>query len=79
MQDVLSYFIGEWIDELQDGFMHGMSDVVVFYRENLKTMLLTAGGPEMGGMISSMGTETAMQYVQKGYKRYKELKERAKA
>jgi hypothetical protein len=34
VKDTLIFFIGEWIDELQDGFKNGMSDVVVFLREN---------------------------------------------
>jgi len=39
MKDALAYFIGEWIEELQDGFMNGMQDVVVFFRENFKILI----------------------------------------
>lgn len=39
MKDALAYFIGEWVDELQDGFLNGIQDVVMFYRENFKVLI----------------------------------------
>ena len=74
MKDALAYFIGEWIEELQDGFMNGMQDVVVFFRENFKILIAQGAGPEMGMMVSAMGTDTLMQYVTKAYARYREKK-----
>ncbi len=75
MKDVLSEFIGEWIDELQDGFVNGMSDVVVFYRENFMTMLEAGGGQEIGASIAGIGTDTIMNYITIGYRRYQRNKE----
>ena len=31
MKQVLSNFIGEWVEELQDGFIDGMTDVNIFF------------------------------------------------
>jgi hypothetical protein len=36
---LLTDFIGEWIDELKDGFMNLMSDVIVFFRENVTSII----------------------------------------
>jgi len=79
IKDSLIFFIGEWIDELQDGFKNGMSDVVVFLRENFKKLIQVGTGPEMGMMIGALGTDTIMNYVTKAYAKYqvkkKELKQ----
>jgi hypothetical protein len=50
--------------------------VIIFFRENFKIMLEVAGGPEMGMMMSGMGTETIMRFVTGGYKRYIANKDR---
>jgi len=70
IKDSLIFFIGEWIDELQDGFKNGMSDVVVFLRENFKKLIQAGTGPEMGMMIGALGTDTIMNYVTKAYRKY---------
>ena len=70
MKDVLSDAIGEWIEELQDGFVNGMSDVVVFYRENFRVLLEAGAGPEMGSMVSSLGVSTVMRYITLAHQRY---------
>lgn len=74
MKDALAHFIGEWIEELQDGFHNGMSDVVVFFRENFKEMLMLAAGPEMGMMVGMMGTDFIMNQVNSANNRYRERK-----
>jgi hypothetical protein len=79
MKDDVSYFIGEWIEELQDGFVNGMSDVVIFFRENAKVLIEACSGPEMAGMLSAFGTDTMMQYVTLAYSRYQTIKDRIKA
>ena len=79
MKDALTYFIGEWIDELQDGFMNGIQDVVIFFRENFKALIQAGAGPEMGMMIGGMGTDTLMQYVTKAYTRYRQNKDRLRS
>lgn len=38
-KEALTFFLGEWIDELQDGFVNGMQDVVLFFRENFKALI----------------------------------------
>ena len=65
-KDALAYFIGELIDELQDGFINGYSDVVVFFRENFKKLLAAGAGPEMGMFLGSFGTDQIMTYVTAG-------------
>jgi hypothetical protein len=72
MKDAIAYFIGEWIEELQDGFINGMSDVVIFFRDNFKDLIIAGAGPEMGMMIQMMGTDTIMRYVNSGYSRFKD-------
>jgi hypothetical protein len=79
MKGDFSNFIGEWIDETQDGFVNGMQDVVIFYRENLKLMIEAGAGPEMGSMLSGLGTDTIMKYITTAYKTYKENQEKLKA
>lgn len=79
MKDELSDLIGEWIEELVDGFVNGMSNVVVFFRTNFKVMLEVGGGPEMGAMISSMGIDTVMNYITLAHRRYRENKEKRNA
>jgi len=74
MKIVMTNFIGEWIEELQDGFNNGIEDVVVFFRENLKIILEIAGGPEMGAMMSGMGIEPVMTFVQNAYRKHRENK-----
>jgi hypothetical protein len=56
-----------------------MSDVVIFFRENLKVMIEAGAGPEMGMMLSGMGTDTVMKYITLAYNRYKSNKEKLKA
>jgi hypothetical protein len=56
-----------------------MDDVVIFFRENLKIILESAGGPEMGAMISGMGIEPIMGFVTKSYAKYREMKESKRA
>lgn len=53
-----------------------MSDVVIFLRENFRAMLAVGGGPEMGMMMSSMGTDTVMNYVTLGHRRYRMNKDK---
>ena len=75
IKDILIFLIGEWIEELQDGFKNGMSDVVIFLRDNFKAMIQAGAGPEMGMMIGALGTDTIMNFVIKGYDKYREKKE----
>ena len=74
MKDILTLFVGETIDELQDGFVNGMQDVVIFCRENFKVLIEAATGPEMGMMIGMLGTNTIMDYITKSYASYKQRK-----
>lgn len=76
LKSTLVWFIGEWIDELQDGFVNGMQDVIIFFRKNLEKVLTEMGGPEMGMMISMMGTETSMTFIINSYKTYEVEKEK---
>jgi len=75
MKGALKYFLGEWIDELQDGFQNGMSDVVIFLRENILNIIKESTGPEMGMMIGMLGTDTVMNMITKSYSSYREKKE----
>lgn len=54
--------------------MNGMSDVVIFFRENFRLLLEVAAGPETGAMISGLGTDAIMRYITKAYNRYRENK-----
>lgn len=74
MKDALAYFIGEWFEELQDGFHNGMQDVMIFFRDNFKALLIAAAPPDMGMMISMMGTDVVMKYIIAGNNRYRERK-----
>jgi hypothetical protein len=58
--------VGEVIDELKDGFDNEIQDVVVFLRENVRTLMHQSGGSEMGPMMN-MGTEQIMNLVTKSY------------
>ena len=60
MRDVIAYSLGDTIDELQDGFENGMQDVVIFQRENLKTLIEASAGPEMAPFIGMLGTDSIM-------------------
>lgn len=60
---MLRNFIGEWIEELEDGFENGRDDVITFFKQNISIMLEVAGGPAMGGMISMMGTGQVLNFV----------------
>ena len=44
----------------------------MFFRENLKIALESAGGAEMGAMMSGMGVDPIMNFVTTAYKRYRE-------
>lgn len=79
MKDALSFLIGEWIEELEDGFHNGMQDVVIFFRENLKRVVEQAVGPEMGMMVTMMGTDSIMKFITKSYSHYKERKAQLRA
>lgn len=76
MTDVLSDFIGEWVDELQDGFVNGMQDAVVFFRENFRVLIEAGAGPEFGPMMGGMGINSLMRYITLGYNKYKENKQK---
>lgn len=53
-----------------------MSDVVVFFRENLKLLLEVGAGPETGAMLSGIGTDAIMRYIIKAYNKYRENKQK---
>ena len=53
--------------------------MVIFLRENFKTLIEVGTGPEMGMMIGALGTDTMMGYVTRSYSKYRELKEQLKA
>lgn len=67
---VCSGFIGETIDELKEGFLNELPDVIVFFRENLKTLVEIGVGEELRMMISAMGNNVIMTYITKAYKFY---------
>lgn len=79
MKDALTYFIGELIDELQDGFQNGMQDTVVFLRENIINLIKEGTGPEMSMMVGMLGTDTVMGLITRNYQRYREKKTELKA
>jgi hypothetical protein len=72
------HFIGEWIDELKDGFTDGMTDTVFFFRENINNSMKKAGGEEMGAMLEGFGTDMIMGYITKAYNEYTSEKQLAK-
>ncbi len=51
-----------------------MQDVVVFFRQNFRVVLEAGAGPEMGSMVGGLGTDTIMNYVTIGYRRYQDNK-----
>ena len=53
--------------------------MVVFFRDNFKALIQASAGPEMGMMISGLGTNTIMNYITKAYTRYRDNKERLRA
>lgn len=55
-----------------------MSDVVIFFRHNFKVMLEACNGPEMGAMMSGIGIEPIMNYINVGYRRYQDNKTKRK-
>lgn len=79
MQDCMAEFIGELTEELQDGFHNGLSDVILFYRANVRIQLEVAGGPEMGMLLSSMGLEKAMGLITSAHQRYSQNKQSKKS
>jgi hypothetical protein len=54
--------IGEWMDELQDGFVEGSSGFLAFLRHNIVRGLTIATGP-MAPMVVPMGTDTMLGYI----------------
>ena len=75
IKDRMADFIGELTEELQDGFHNGLSDVILFFRANVRVQLEVAGGPEMGGMMSAMGLEKAMNLITNAHQNYLQNKE----
>lgn len=67
MNDVIIFFLGELIEELQDGFSNGMQDVVIFLRENILNLIKVGTGPEMSMMVGMLGTDTIMGKVTSYY------------
>jgi hypothetical protein len=75
MKKILQSFIGELIDELQDGFVNGVQDVVQFIRENVRVLLESSGGSEMAVFIN-MGVDSIMKLISQSYMKYKEAKKK---
>lgn len=75
LKQALTNLIGEWIDELQDGFVNEMEDVVIFLRENVRILIETHAGQDMGPIMGAMGTESIMKYIISAYEKYKVQKE----
>jgi len=71
----LEDFIGEWVDEMQDGFEDGMTDVVRFFKDNSQHAMQ---GGELEMMMTMMGTETIMKYISGAYQSYKNRREEKK-
>ena len=72
MKDVVSYALGDTIDELQDGFENGMQDVVILFRENLKGLIEAAAGPEMAPFVGGLGTDQIMSKITAAYTFYRQ-------
>jgi len=72
MKDVISYALGDTIDELQDGFENGMQDVVILFRENLKGLIEAAAGPEMAPFVGGLGTDQIMSKITAAYTFYRQ-------
>lgn len=79
MKNAITYFIGELVDELQDGFQNGMQDTIVFLKENILNLIKEGTGPEMSMMVSMVGADTVMNLITRNYQQYKEKKAELKA
>lgn len=63
LMDAIIFFMGDLIEELQDGFSSGMQDVVIFLRENILKLIKEGTGPEMSMMVGMVGTDSIMNMV----------------
>ena len=63
-------FVGQYVAEVEDGFIEGVPDIMVFIRENIKAMMRAACDPAKAAMAEMMGVPPIMAYINRALERY---------
>lgn len=53
------------ISEIEEGFIDGINDVLVFFKANLNNLIMAAAPPQQAAMAKGMVVPTAMRFIEK--------------
>ena len=67
--------IGNFISEIEDGFIDGMNDIVPFIRDNMKALIKASSEPKNAAMAELMAVPPIMSYIERANNDYKKKKE----
>jgi len=70
INDMATDLIGQYVSEVEDGFIEGVPDIIVFLRENIKALFKAACDPSKAAMAVMMGVPPIMAYVNRALERY---------
>ena len=67
--------IGNFISEIEDGFIDGINDIIPFIRDNMKALIKASSEPKNAAMAELMAVPPIMSYIERANNDYKGKKE----
>ena len=74
LKRLATQFIGQYIGEVEDGFIEGLNDILPFIQENLKALIRVSCDPSKAPMAEMMGVPPIMAFVNRAYADYQKMK-----
>ena len=53
------------VSEIEEGFVDGINDVLVFFKANISSLLMAAAPPQQAAMAKGMIVPTLLRYIEK--------------
>lgn len=53
------------ISEIEEGFIEGINDVLVFFKANMNNLIMAAAPPQQANMAKGMVIPTAVRFIEK--------------
>ena len=67
--------IGAIVEELEEGFIDGMNDLLPFLKANVSELLKAVSSPSKAALLVAVGVGPIMKYIESAYERFKKEKE----
>lgn len=63
----MTQFVGTLIEEIEDGFIDGLKDVLAFFKENVSAFVKAASDPQRAILATVMGVPPIMKFIEQAY------------